>query len=150
MVNEIDATLNEEGVGVVNETDATLNEEGVGVVNETDANLNETGVGMVNETDAPLNEHEHRDYFDDFFDNESSYDILQDDIGKDDVEVEMGNFVDHVGGMQHDVLENEMEDYYSNTDESDMEEKVAYLKKLKAERLIHVYAQKRCTLSSFS
>ncbi|KAJ9566366.1 hypothetical protein OSB04_002332 [Centaurea solstitialis] len=56
--------------------------------------------------------------------DEGSDDDLQDDNGKDNVEVEMGDFDDNVGCMQHDVLYNEMEDYYSNIDEKGMEERV--------------------------
>ncbi|KAJ9561129.1 hypothetical protein OSB04_006289 [Centaurea solstitialis] len=56
--------------------------------------------------------------------DEGSDDDLQDDNGKDDVEVEMGDFDDNVGWMRHNVLNNEMGDYYNNTNEDGMEEMV--------------------------
>ncbi|KAJ9541381.1 hypothetical protein OSB04_027887 [Centaurea solstitialis] len=86
---------------------------------------------LFNGIDATYNEQQQppRDDFD-----EGSHDDLQDDNGKDGVEVEMEDFDDNVGFMQDDVLNNEMGDYYNNTDEEGMEERVEYLKKLRAER----------------
>ncbi|KAJ9546771.1 hypothetical protein OSB04_019314 [Centaurea solstitialis] len=49
--------------------------------------------------------------------------------------------------MQDDVLNNEMGDYYNNTDDEGMEERVEYLKKLRAERGSN--AKKDCAINFY-
>ncbi|KAJ9553175.1 hypothetical protein OSB04_017220 [Centaurea solstitialis] len=107
--------------GALNEGVALNDSDFADFFNDTAATFNEQQQYEVGDDDAEGDDHAEGEV--------SDYE-LKDDNGMVEVEVEMGDFDDHVGGIHHDVLDNDMEDY-----QNDMEERVNYLKKLKAERV---------------
>ncbi|KAJ9558166.1 hypothetical protein OSB04_012780 [Centaurea solstitialis] len=127
-------TMVVEPEGALNEGVALNDSDFADFFNDIAATFNEQQQYEVGDDDAQGDDDADAEGDDDDAEGEVSDYELKDDNGMVKVEVEMGDFDDHVGGIHHDVLDNDMEDYQSYLDEDDMEERVNYLKKLKAER----------------